>query len=392
MLSFREANSASGIAALRTVARFEWANCVYRLVAGVVGTIIVYPESEATWAFYGGIVAFNLVLLSYALRRRGPLTQGRWGLTLEVLHSLVVMLLVGVFMPERSYFSQGGAVPFSTYAAGTAGLLVLVPRSLKGGEVRRRLVGYGMDFVLPISLFGVFFVSGVINGYAVEEIDVAFVALQVVWTGGVVLLGYLILGLSVAFSKAETKVVRTTYETFADWLHSELKGDIAVLRGTLSTQSGDLTALNRLVDELELKVGAERLRLLLTEGDLLVADILAHNIERFRWLVTYREIPAVGAWVIPNSAGRMLNRILGDLLSNAVKARALSVDIGLTKSDRYMAVSVSDDGPGFSDEVLNDPSTSLFRLRATLEQNQGSLTKRETSKGTTMTAAIYLGP
>ena len=389
MLRFRSRESESGKAALQTLSRFEAANSIYRVVGGVVGTALVYPESTQTYVFYGFVFAINAVTFAAAVRGRGALTRSGLGVAMELVHSLSIIVLVGLVLPDRVYLSAAGSLPFSTYLAGTAGLLVLVPRRLRGSRLRQHMTTVGVDLALPFTLFPAFIAAAFLNGYSVREMDLGFLALQVGWTGIGIFLGYLILGLSIAFVQAASEEIRGTYESFSNWLHSEIKGDIAIIRGL--THSYDSSGLNKVVNDLEHKVGAERLRLLMSEGDLFLADILSHHIEKFRWLLEYRQIPAVGGLRLPNKEGRLVHRVLGDLLTNAANAGASTVDLGVTITSHHLAVEVSDDGPGFSDDVMSDPKNSLYLLRTTLERHHGSLIKETTSRGTTMTAVLSIG-
>ncbi|MDQ3913901.1 MAG: ATP-binding protein [Actinomycetota bacterium] len=309
----------------------------------------------------------------------------------EIMHSVSAMILVAVFLPDRTYLSEDAAAPFATYAAGVAGLVVLLPRHAVQGGRLRRLVGHGADLLLPLTLYPVFTAAAFLNGYSFGELDFGFLTLQVSWTLVGVLLGYLILGLSRAFVDAEVEILRNTYESFSDWLHSEIKGDIAAMRGMLSQDEIDRARLTRVADDLERKVGAERLRLLLGDEELSVADILAHNIERFAGAIRYDRIPAVGGWVVSNRAGLMLNRVLGDLLSNAVKADAVRVTIDMARDDSRLSVTIADDGPGFDASVLDDDSTSLGRLRRDLERDRGALAKIPTDSGSIVAAVLRWG-
>ncbi len=384
---FRAKATPAGVAALKTVTRFEWANAAYR-VLNVIGTFIVFPENTSTWAFYAAVLVTNFVLFVVSTRAQGPLTKGRPGVVFEIAHSVAAMVLVAVFLPDRTYLSEDAAAPFATYAAGVAGLLVLLPRTT---ERFRRIASYGADFVLPLALYPVFIAAAFLNGYSLRELDFGFLTLQVSWTFVGVLLGYTILGLSRAFVNAEVEIVRNTYESFSDWLHSEIKGDIAALRGMLSQEEIDRARVGQLTDSLEQKVGAERLRLLLADEELSVADVLAHNIERFAGALRYDRIPAVGGWIVSNRAGRMLNRVLGDLLSNAVKAKAVRVTIDMARDDSRLAVTIADDGPGFSERVLDDETTSLGRLRRDLDREGGALTKVPTDSGSIVAAVLLWG-
>ncbi len=387
---FRATATPTGAAALKTVTRFEWANAAYR-VLNVVGTFIVFPENRSTWLFYVVVLLTNLALYVVSRRGKGPLTRGRPGVVFEIMHSVSAMILVAVFLPDRTYLSEDAAAPFATYAAGVAGLVVLLPRHAVQGGRLRRLVGHGADLLLPLTLYPVFTAAAFLNGYSFGELDFGFLTLQVSWTLVGVLLGYLILGLSRAFVDAEVEILRNTYESFSDWLHSEIKGDIAAMRGMLSQDEIDRARLTRVADDLERKVGAERLRLLLGDEELSVADILAHNIERFAGAIRYDRIPAVGGWVVSNRAGLMLNRVLGDLLSNAVKADAVRVTIDMARDDSRLSVTIADDGPGFDASVLDDDSTSLGRLRRDLERDRGALAKIPTDSGSIVAAVLRWG-
>ncbi len=374
-------------AAVSTVRRVEWANSLYRLFAGVVATAAVFQLDLDSMLLLASLTLLNLFLMLMAWRGRGPLQGGPKGCWFEVAHTGAAILAIGASLPERTYFEAQGALPFATYGSGTAALFFLLPAArIAGRRAPLAVAEAARVLAVPLAALAGFVGAAVSNGYAGAELPWGFLLLQTSWVviGGFI--GYLVWNLAAAFTTSQLDAVESSQKRFSDWLHSDVKGDLALLGRLIRDEKVDRRIVEEKLNEVGVRVGRERVQLLMSDDSMLVSDLLSHHVERFRSTLVFRQLPAVGGIALPAETARLVDRCLGDLLTNAASASS-EVEIYLKIESDTLTLKIVDNGPGFDGSVMNRPTTSLFALKRDLQEAGGTLARREGGR-TTMEALI----
>lgn len=333
----------AGQAGMQMVRIAEWANGAFRTFSGIIATYLVYPTSPTTLVWFGFLLLLNAVTIWLSVRGRGPLTRGPLGVTAEMFHTALATVVVGAVMPEQTYLSRAGVIPFGIYGAGLAALLFVYPRPDLAGIRGRVLKSPLTDFLAPLALIPLFLFAASLNGYKIDQVPLADFFLHACWTVAGTFLGYVMWLAGRTFARAEAAAIEETYEGFSNWLHSHVKGYIGVLRRYVQQPGSDLNIVDQQLGELAVEVHRERLALLLRGDDLSVAEILAHHISRFRWRFEFESVPRVSGWRVDPVAAKLLDRTLGDLLSNAGATSAQHIWIGMARRNGELSVVLSDD-------------------------------------------------
>jgi signal transduction histidine kinase len=94
---------------------------------------------------------------------------------------------------------------------------------------------------------------------------------------------------------------------------------------------------------------------------------------------------------LPATDYQVARRVLPDLVSNAVKARASKVTASCSISGQpaVVRVVVADDGVGMTADDIGDPRTSLRMLRASLRQRNGDIEHSANADGGTTAVAYW---
>lgn len=375
--------------ALRIISTTEPIYCCYRVFVLTTGAATT-PQSPTSMTVVAMLIGLNIVQ-GFTAWRRGPEGYGRTRLAYDIVHSAAVIPLIAALLPERTYLSATWVLPFAIYAAPAGALVALYPRSPDRSRLFYRLTKSVWAEALYTSTIAstIFFLAVMANGYSASEAPLAVIWVHAGWVIAGVAVGHILWYLCRTFSDAEAEVVRQSHNDMERWLHSELKGDIVVLRRLLGSTNCDDVEIRNHVDSLNSKIQGHGLELLLELDTIPMALIVSRQIRRFRDCFHFLRVPTLGDSTIGSESGRMLNRVLGELLSNAADADCTSVSLDIKHNQHGLSVLLEDDGPGFADAVMEDPATSLSALRQALRIAGGSLTKsRGSLGGTAMVAHI----
>jgi signal transduction histidine kinase len=106
-----------------------------------------------------------------------------------------------------------------------------------------------------------------------------------------------------------------------------------------------------------------------------VAMLCSERIRAFTGVIHIAETPRSGARTVRGPVGTLIDRALGDLLKNAVVHGAATVWVRMAPLDDMLLLEVADDGPGFDEAAMDNPGTSLHRLREKARELGGDLVK-----------------
>lgn len=157
------------------------------------------------------------------------------------------------------------------------------------------------------------------------------------------------------------------------FLHVHAKSAIAAIRGRYGT---DAAAIGEL-EEFDRAVWRRGLDVMLQRDRVPLDEYFQEHIRRFEHVI--RESPRVGDIEASQSVAVMIDHALGDLIANAARhGRAVKIyfDVGGTG---VATLDVVDDGPGFSQEILDDALTNLHRLRKEARDLGGDLVRLDES-------------
>jgi signal transduction histidine kinase len=335
--------------------------------AALMQSALLDPYPKAAKAF---VIVLSLVhgWAAYLFFRTGagPLTRGgRWLATWVVLVFLMP-ILVGFMLPVGIYGNDQGGLQAYGYSAGPVLLAAFYPqRRPRSITVQITLLLALASLVLEPALI-IYFVNG--SWPAGHERAVFSTAL---WTSYAYIAGMAVGALCRLAARKQAEVQDQNYEDFFNFLHSHVKSGVAAIKAEWSHPQAAWEKLS----ELEQAVSNRRLDLLLGRQQPPLAALVSHHIRTFMGSIAFRETPRIGPMTVPRAAGLMISRALGDLLKNSVMYGATTTTVRLKPNCDALVLEIADDGPDFSDEILQDDATSLCRLRRDIEHLGGEFLK-----------------
>lgn len=377
---------------MRALAAAEWTGSAFRIF-NLATTDHRFDRTTRIHVLFAAMVAINTATLILSLRRRGPFTWGRAGVVFEIAESAGTMLLLAILLPARSYQSGlPGQLPLANYLCPLAVLLAIYRRAAAGtGRAWRAVLS---DLFLMGLLVPYFALLAVVNGYRPDQIRWDNLASQAAPTVLAVFIGYGLWRVVRDFADAEVQAADAQHEAFSAWLHSELLGTLAALRlltnpTTTATARTRTAAITAGLEDLDQAVRSAQHHLTLDQDSVAVADLIAHQVRRFRTVVHVDSPGMVGGWRLDGPAARHLDRLLGDVFTNATQAGATRINLTVDRHRHHYLIQVTDNGPGIPDDALDHPETSLGRLAAATAALGGTLTGRRNNQGgTRITATI----
>jgi signal transduction histidine kinase len=262
-------------------------------------------------------------------------------------------------------------------------------RRISVGRIWRFRIGQGLALATLALAIPIWLLTAALNGYSIAspQVYVSFSA-DIASLVCALLLG---IGLTsyvrrTVESALEREAIRRS--TFESQLHSVFKTQITMVRHALDRKEAT-PVIRKCLAVLATTVEAERIDQLL-EGPICDLGSIAAHWCRFAndWVSVEANIPAKGIEITPEAAA-LVSQSLGDLLSNAIKHGGTNCKVDTSYSRLSIAVSVTDDGPGFvdSNDVWHGDG-GLARLRFALQTVGGSLSWTNATDGTEFNAVV----
>lgn len=373
--------------AIRALSSVEWAGWSY-LLYNLASTDRFYLRSPNMRVLFVVLLTTYTALLTLSLRRLGPFSRGPKGFVFGVAMSVLPVVAFGVLLPLKTYQARlPYELPMANNMFPSALFLAVYSRSsgTRGHEWARIVFDYASVGLL-IPFFGL---VALINGYALRQIRWVNLSTQATTTLVAVAMGQGLWRVIRDFSDAEVKAADSQHDGFSAWLHSEALGTLAAVRRLCSDANPDVGRVMRCVEDLDQAIRSRRHALALNQDSVAVADVVAHNVRRFRSAIAISS-PGMAGWSMAGDIAHHFDRLLGDLLANAVQAGAKNVAIHVHREQGGYSIAVIDDGPGLPDGVLDQPETSLGRLVLNTAELGGWLrgARLEGGRGTQLVAFL----
>jgi hypothetical protein len=345
----------------------EWAGFVYQ-GAALVQTALVdsFPFSHRVLII--GIGVFHAFLGIYVRLTKGPLIRGGPWMAIWLTATFAMPIVMALLVTPHTYAQTSSCIQACTYSTPPFLFIGLFPW-IFGRMFRRMTFGVFLIVVFCVECFVLIYVAdGGINSTSAESVGSA-----ALWMVASYVLGRAVGKLANVVRRTEADARQQKNNQFFDFLHSHIKAGLAAVR----FEQPDVVAMLDKIDDLEAVVSNERISTLLLQDQVPLAFLCSERIRTFSGLINIAQTPRSGSRTVPGEVGRLLNRALGDLLKNAVDAHASTIWITLETLGGNLVLSISDDGPGFEDAVLDDPSRSLHRLRQRTRELGGDLERHQ---------------
>lgn len=347
----------------KLVGTLEWVALVVQagwIVQTTVVDKLTTPGRVLLWC-----LALLHLLAAYGVRKTaGPFARGGPWLVLWLGTVLLMPLIMAHLVGAQEYGASPACVQLCGYATPPLMLLAFYPWwSLHRAHLRPVLEAGILAVVVLEPLLLVLYLHED-PGWA-NYSSVGASALVNVLT---FIVGKAIGSMCAVAAEAQVTLQNKSYQKLFDWLHVELKNLLALMREKID-QPDDLAEY---VDQMEDIVMKGRVRMLLAPQRVSLADLFSEQIRIFEKCLTLH-ISHIGALTVRRSVAVLLDRTLADLLTNSVKFGATSADIDFSVQKQVVQLDITDDGPGFSASVLDDETTSLYRLRRDARELGGDL-------------------
>jgi hypothetical protein len=341
----------------------EWAGFVYQ-GAALVQTALVDPFALRARVLLIAVGGIHAALGIYVRLTKGPVVRGGPWMAVWLAGAYAMPILIALLVAPHTYAQNSACIQGCTYPSPPFLFMALCPW-IFGRMLNRPAFEAGLLLALGAEYFGlVYLINGTVTPTTAESALSA-----TLWALVAYGLGKVIGRLTGVVQRTEADIRRQKNNQFFDFLHSHIKAGLAAVR----FEQPSVTAMLEKIEELEAVVSDERIDTLLSQDQVPLAMLCSERIRTFSGLITIAETPRSGSRTVSSEVGRLLNQALGDLLKNAVDAHASTIWITLEVAQGRFILSVSDDGPGFDNAVLDDPTRSLYRLRQSARELGGEL-------------------
>jgi two-component sensor histidine kinase len=360
----------------RSVVRtMEWTVLCYQIAILIFTTTFDY-YSPVSKIIISLLIPCHIALLPAFVKGRGPFSRGGVWVPVGIAASFALNGLVFLLSPPNTYGNPW--IPVQGYSGGTFVMIAFYP--WLEGRIGRRF-RWLIELLLVIGFLAFVLTLTALNNDGISSMQLRGVYSAMVWPAVGYLFGKSLGQLSIASVSRQLEIQRRDFNEFFDFLHSDVKAGIAAVRADLATM--DDRASERL-KELDAAVSDYRVQLALAMDQVPVAALVSERIRTFGSALNVAETPRVGALTVPRPLGIVIGRALGDLLTNIVVHGAGKAWIQFRYNAQHLVLSIRDDGPGFPAAMLDNESTSLFRLRQAAHDLGGDLVKVDQDDGVTM--------
>ncbi|MFC5290913.1 hypothetical protein ACFPM7_28015 [Actinokineospora guangxiensis] len=326
------------------------------------------------------LAVLHVLVTAVMFRTGGPFARGGIWPAVWIAITIAVPALASFLVVSGSYASNEVCVQACTYPAGSVLIAAFYPWGIAEGIRRRRFIEasvLGWLLIQPLAL------ALLHNGY-INSVNVRSILSSALWVIIAAVIGKAVGRMCRNAYERQLSMELQKYQEFFDFLHSNVKSDLEVVREVIGNPE---VALRRISD-LENTIRKLRIQMSLVQKSTTLSFLLSERIKTFRALLSFNEVPSAGNLTLDRPTGIIVNNAISDLFANCLVHGGKNVMIDLDVSKEYIALTVSDDGPGFSDDVMDDELTSIHRLRQTFRQLGGDLIKLPVESGTSIKLKI----
>lgn len=312
------------------------------------------------------------VLAAVIVRKEdGPFSRG--GIWLGVWASMLVImpLVVAHLVRPASYGSGRGGVPLFGYPLGPLLLFAFYPWVKPRWAKLKLALEIGILAIIAVEPLLIIFRM---RGGHLDTTNYISVAVSAGWNVTAYVLGKAIGQMCRTAVASQLNMQQQNYHEFFNLLHSHVDTAISQIKN----QAEDRESVLQELDRLQLVLSSQRLEMLLVCEPVLLANIIRENMRFFGddLIVSYN--PRACGLTVSRPIAVLISRALGDLFKNTVQHAGGVAQLDFTIKRNVVFLDVVDGGPDFPSSILDDPSTSLFRLRCAARALDGDLIKLST--------------
>jgi signal transduction histidine kinase len=150
---------------------------------------------------------------------------------------------------------------------------------------------------------------------------------------------------------AIAEVVEAERRQRAHWLHDDVCAQLRLVSLKVQTNTTTHDEIVELLDDFDHQLRLRQLDELLGAGRVRVAELLQPYIRNAQnHGVTINGVPSFeeAALALPEASARLAARAANVLTANAINAGATTISFEVSRDDRFLSLTVMDDGPGFN--------------------------------------------
>jgi signal transduction histidine kinase len=343
----------------------EWVVFAYQGVS-LLQTALINPFPPAYRSAVLALAAIHFGFAVFVLRNRGLILRNQSWILAWVLSAAAIPVVLALMLPHKLYGTNDSCVTACTYPAPVVLIISLYPW-IFGAFILRKLVAPGLIVVLLAEWLALISLLG--DKFTLTAVQSILVS--VMWVAAAYGIGWALRRIVEVWLRERNEVEQQSAENFVNFLHSHIKAGLAAVE----RESPNIRGMLEKLHDLQVVVSEKRLSLLLSKDQIPLAVVCSERIRVFSGQVRIAETPRIGARTSSQPVGQLIDRALGDLLSNAVAHGAETVWIRFAPRSDELVLEVLDDGPGFEDRVLDDPGKALHRLRQAARELGGDLNR-----------------
>lgn len=321
--------------------------------------------------------AVQCVFAAAAQFSSGPLTRGGAWAILWFGAVMAMPLIAAHVCAPYQYGSSPACVQLCTYPTAPTALFSFYPWI---GREQLHLRPAAELAVLAVVILEPLLIIELLQGDQLTTANYQSVAVSGLWNIAAFVAGQAVGRLCRTAAREQVRLQTENFGRIVDYLHSDIEGTIVAMQRGPTERPIVIQLLQSLYD----RVSVYRLEMRLAGGSaesVQVAPLLAETLQVFSTALEIRHSPRPDWLTVSRSSALAIQRALGDLLKNAAQHGASGVELGLTYDEHSVTLELTDDGPGFSPAVFDNPNTSLSRLRNDIRALSGELSYRSGASG-----------